>query len=149
MDWTALHRAAAGGWSRTVRTLVQNGACVHGAGDDSTYTYTPLHEAVWCGQFGCTRALVEHGADPLRPDNWGTTALELAKSQLKDGNRELWDYLSAVTESRTREGEYSHARGDPQEEGSQSLSVPTDGESFLSFSPSTEGFHNPAPWSIH
>lgn len=96
MCWTALHRAAAGGYTRTVRNLLKYGACVHGGSPNST-DYTPLHEAVWCGQLSVSRVLVEHGADPLRPDEWGTTPLALAQSQVKDGNRELWDFLCSVT----------------------------------------------------
>jgi ankyrin repeat protein len=40
---------------------------------------TPLHMAVANGHFSCVDLLMRHGANPLKPDRWGQSALEEAQ----------------------------------------------------------------------
>ncbi|KAL7302657.1 hypothetical protein TKK_0004717 [Trichogramma kaykai] len=71
-DFTHLHAACARGDAVSVLELLREGADV----DQARCTRSPLHYAAHQGQADVVRILLEHGADPNRPDlDDGSTAL--------------------------------------------------------------------------
>ena len=58
--WTALHRAASGGWIQIVKVLIENGAQLDAVDDVG---FTPLRCAVEAGHVEVALLLVGHGAN--------------------------------------------------------------------------------------
>ncbi|MEO3857422.1 ankyrin repeat domain-containing protein [Acrocarpospora sp. B8E8] len=71
--WTALLWAASLGHLATVDVLLDGGAT-----PDAGCPHTPLTAAARFGAYGIVWSLLEHGADPAKPDESGARALEIA-----------------------------------------------------------------------
>ncbi|WP_246238363.1 ankyrin repeat domain-containing protein [Acrocarpospora corrugata] len=72
--WTALLWAASLGHLAATDVLLDGGA-----DPDAGCPRTPLTAAARFGAFGIVWSLLEHGADPAKPDESGATALEIAR----------------------------------------------------------------------
>jgi len=80
---TALYMASSRRCADIVRLLISYGADLNAECETiekygNHVKWTPLHVAIWDGTPPIARTLLEHGADPNSPDNFGTTALHLA-----------------------------------------------------------------------
>ncbi|WP_344317800.1 ankyrin repeat domain-containing protein [Acrocarpospora pleiomorpha] len=71
--WTALLWAASLGHLATADVLLDGGAT-----PDAGCPHTPLTAAARFGAYGIVWSLLEHGADPAKPDESGARALEIA-----------------------------------------------------------------------
>lgn len=76
---TALHFAAAKGYTHLIAPLIQAGARVDEPGSMGA---TPLHMAARAAYAETCLALMAHGADPRAKDMMGRTPMELAKTKL-------------------------------------------------------------------
>jgi ankyrin repeat protein len=81
--WTGLHLAAFFGHLDAARVLLDARASVHAVSQNSL-TNTPLHAATAGKHPDVALLLLEHGADPLKPDAGGYTALEIARQNQLD-----------------------------------------------------------------
>ena len=79
---TPLHKAAGGDWgyAGAIRTLLRHGASAESVDHQGS---TPLMLAAGNGAVECVRELLFAGADPLRKDKHGKSALDHAKAHLK------------------------------------------------------------------
>ncbi|MCX5691746.1 MAG: ankyrin repeat domain-containing protein [Planctomycetota bacterium] len=79
---TAMHEAAGGDWGNptAIRTLLALGARVDTPDNGGT---TPLMIAATMGETACIKLLRDAGADPLKHDELGHSALDLAASHLE------------------------------------------------------------------
>lgn len=79
---TPLHEAASGDWgyAGAIRALLRHGAAPEPADHEGS---TPLMLAASNGEAECVRELLFAGADPLRKDKHGQSALDHAKAHLK------------------------------------------------------------------
>eukprot|EP00277_Geminigera_cryophila_P004248 CAMPEP_0179420306 /NCGR_PEP_ID=MMETSP0799-20121207/9094_1 /TAXON_ID=46947 /ORGANISM="Geminigera cryophila, Strain CCMP2564" /LENGTH=342 /DNA_ID=CAMNT_0021193901 /DNA_START=29 /DNA_END=1057 /DNA_ORIENTATION=+ len=100
MGWTALHRAAGNGHPLVVQVLLEFGALVNFR---DVQNYTALHEATWCGHAEIVRTLVEAGAEIEQQDSWGNSPLDLAFSQSREGNEEVYAILVQALGEKSRE----------------------------------------------
>jgi len=73
IDRLLLSAMHSGNWEMA-EGLIRNGAdlTAYTAGQD---TYTPLHYGVWHRRTGIMRVLIEHGADPAKPNGRGESTL--------------------------------------------------------------------------
>ncbi len=76
--WTALHYAAASGDEDIVRLLLARGAKVDAVSPLASGAYTPMMMAAREGHDGAALVLIAHGADRLRTNSEGLTAVQLA-----------------------------------------------------------------------
>ena len=74
----AVHAASCEGHKDVVAFLGSRGADVNAVTDSQR---TPLHLAAYNGKASVCTALLALGADPAVKDNWGATALDLARQQ--------------------------------------------------------------------
>jgi hypothetical protein len=80
---TPLHWAAARGHTEAVEALLEAGAPVEATNHGGS---TPLQSAVLNGHADAARALRRRGADPTAPDEFGDSALDLARRS------QVWSY---------------------------------------------------------
>lgn len=83
---TPLHAAAWQGQAAVARLLIAHGAAVDARDSDGS---TPLHKAVWQGHAEVVRHLLAAGADASARDNSGLSALDHARSRLKDEEKRV------------------------------------------------------------
>lgn len=77
--WTALHYAAASGDEEIVRLLIARGAKVDAVSPTASGAYTPMMMAAREGHDGAALVLIAHGADRMRRNTEGLTAVQLAE----------------------------------------------------------------------
>jgi len=77
--WTALHYAAASGDEDIVRLLIARGAKVDAVSPKASGAYTPMMMAAREGHDGAALVLIAHGADRMRRNSEGLTAVQLAE----------------------------------------------------------------------
>jgi ankyrin repeat protein len=77
--WTALHYAAASGDEDIVRLLIARGAKVDAVSPKASGAYTPMMMAAREGHDGAALVLIAHGADRMRRNTEGLTAVQLAE----------------------------------------------------------------------
>jgi ankyrin repeat protein len=77
--WTALHYAAASGDEDIVRLLIARGATVDAVSPKASGAYTPMMMAAREGHDGAALVLIAHGADRMRRNIEGLTAVQLAE----------------------------------------------------------------------
>jgi len=77
--WTALHYAAASGDEDIVRLLIARGAKVDAVSPKASGAYTPMMMAAREGHDGAALVLIAHGADRMRKNTEGLTAVQLAE----------------------------------------------------------------------
>jgi ankyrin repeat protein len=77
--WTALHYAAAAGDDEIVRLLLARGARVDAVSPASSGGYTPMMMAAREGHDATALVLIAHGADRMRKNAEGLTAVEIAE----------------------------------------------------------------------
>lgn len=91
-DGTALHAAAHSGHTDVIRLLIEKGANVNAKG---AFGVTPLWEAIWMGQVGAIKLLLDSGADPRLADYEGNTAIDWAKNKT---NKRLGSQILSMLE---------------------------------------------------
>jgi ankyrin repeat protein len=77
--WTALHYAAAAGDDEIVRLLLARGAKVDALSPTASGAYTPMMMAAREGHDRTALVLIAHGADRLRKNAEGLTAVQIAE----------------------------------------------------------------------
>lgn len=84
--WTPMHLAADGDWANptAIRTLLELGASVDPSAKEGL---TPLMLAAAEGAVDCIRLLCEAGADPLKKNDHGRTACDIAAVNLETWRR--------------------------------------------------------------
>jgi ankyrin repeat protein len=83
--WTPLHYAAASGSDDITRLLLQRGAKVDAVSPPASGAYTPLMMAAREGHDSTAILLIDSGANPLRENSEGLTAVQLAERAGKSG----------------------------------------------------------------
>ncbi|WP_170322795.1 ankyrin repeat domain-containing protein [Acrocarpospora macrocephala] len=120
--WTALLWAASLGHLATADVLLDGGAT-----PDAGCPHTPLTAAARFGAYGIVWSLLEHGADPAKPDESGARALEIAL-ELSEADIEALltsqiDTGSTSSETRNESSKIGVSEGAPaervQREGAQ------------------------------
>lgn len=107
--WNAVQRAVSGGYLDILKYLLENGGDIHsgllieraahggqaevmrfliGKGLESEpKNLYPLQTAAYQGHQACVEVLLAAGANPMRKDHWGRTALDRAQDRLKSAKK--------------------------------------------------------------